>query len=200
MLYGYARVSTRDQNADRQLISIREFADKEYPGEEIRIYVDKQSGKDFNRSEYKSLMRRIKRGDVLLVSSIDRLGRNYDDMTEEWRKITRVKGIFIVVLDMSLLDTRRNGDITYEFMAELSLQFLSYFAHIEREKIRERQAEGIAAAHARGVRFGKPPRRRPDDFEAVRAQWMAGEISARQAGRLLGCSHSTFLTWVNDAE
>lgn len=151
-VYGYVRVSTKEQNEDRQIIALREF-----PVDEKSIYTDKLSGKDFNRPCYRKLLRRLRKGDVLVIKSIDRLGRNYEEILEQWRIITKVKKADIVVLDMPLLDTRAKGrDLTGTFIADLVLQILSYVAETERENIRQRQREGIAAARMRGIRFGRP--------------------------------------------
>ena len=193
MEYGYARVSTKEQNEQRQLIALREFGI-----EEKRIYVDKQSGKDFERPNYQKLVRKMKSDDTLIIKSIDRLGRNYEEILEQWRVITKEKQVAIVVLDMPLLDTRRNRDLTGTLIADSVLQLLSYVAQTEREFIHQRQAEGIAAAKARGVRFGRKPMERPKEYEAVKKYWQTGELSARAAAKQLGISHRTFLLWVND--
>lgn len=193
MEYGYARVSTREQNAERQLIALTGFGILE-----TAIYVDKQSGKDFERTQYRRLLRKLKDGDTLVVKSIDRLGRNYEEILEQWRIITKEKRAAIVVLDMPLLDTRQNRDLTGTLIADIVLQLLSYVAQTEREFIRHRQAEGIAAAKARGVRFGRQPMQRPENFPFVRQQWECGEISARQAAEQLKITHRTFLLWVKE--
>lgn len=180
MEYGYARVSTKEQNEERQLIALTAFgvaADA--------IFVDKQSGKDFERMQYRKLIRKLKDGDTLVVKSIDRLGRNYDEILEQWRVITKEKRAAIVVLDMPLLDTRQNRDLTGTLIADIVLQLLSYVAQTEREFIRQRQAEGIAAAKARGVQFGRRPMQRPENFQVLRQKWEYGEISARQAAAQL---------------
>jgi len=191
-IYGYVRVSTREQNEDRQLIAMRGFgvADKD-------IYLDKQSGKDFRRQAYQELLAKLKPNDTLVIKSIDRLGRDYDDILEQWRVITKERHIAIVVIDMPLLDTRqKERDLTGTFVADLVLQILSYVAQQEREFIRQRQAEGIEAAKVRGVKFGRPPMERPEAFPIVRDVWERGEISAREAGRRLGINYKTFLAWV----
>ena len=193
MEYGYVRVSTKEQNEQRQMIALREFGI-----EEKRIYMDKQSGKDFERAKYKKLLRKIKSGDTLVVKSIDRLGRNYDEILEQWRIITKEKQVAIVVLDMPLLDTRQNRDLTGTLIADIVLQLLSYVAQTEREFIRQRQAEGIAAAKAQGVQFGRKPMARPASFFLLKDQWKQDQISARAAARQLGITHSTFLRWVNE--
>ena len=192
-LYGYIRVSTREQNEDRQLIAMREFG-----VDDSNIFLDKQSGKNFDRPAYSSLLKKIEPGDTLIIKSIDRLGRHYNDILEQWRIITKERLVAIVVLDMPLLDTRqKERDLTGTFIADLVLQILSYVAQTEREFIRQRQAEGILAAQARGVRFGRPPTKRPDLFEELRTAWIYKEISAREAARRLNITHSTFLSWVN---
>ena len=193
MEYGYARVSTKEQNEERQLIALTAFgvaADA--------IFVDKQSGKNFERMQYRKLIRKLKDGDTLVVKSIDRLGRNYEEILEQWRVITKEKRAAIVVLDMPLLDTRQNRDLTGTLIADIVLQLLSYVAQTEREFIRQRQAEGIAAAKARGVRFGRQPMQRPENFPLVQQRWERGEISARQAGEQLKITHRTFLRWVKE--
>jgi len=191
-LYGYVRVSTREQNEDRQLIAMRGFGVVDE-----NIYIDKQSGKDFRRQVYQKLLAKLKPGDTLVIKSIDRLGRDYDDILEQWRIITKERHIAIVVIDMPLLDTRqKERDLTGTFVADLVLQILSYVAQQEREFIRQRQTEGIEAAKARGVKFGRPPKEHPEIFPTVRDAWERGEISAREAGRRLGINHKTFLIWV----
>ena len=190
-VFGYVRVSTREQNEARQFIAMREFGI-----EEKHIFMDKQSGKDFDRPQYKKLIRKIKAGDTLVIKSIDRLGRNYEEIIEQWRVITKEKQAAIVVLDMPLLDTRQGRDLTGTLIADIVLQLLSYVAQTEREFIKRRQAEGIAAAKARGVRFGSKPMEKPDNFSECRSKWEHGEISAREAGRRLNVSHKTFLSWV----
>ena len=193
MEYGYIRVSTREQNEQRQLLAMREFGIPQN-----RIYMDKQSGKDFERTQYRRLMRKLKDGDTLVIKSIDRLGRNYEEILEQWRIITKEKGAAIVVLDMPLLDTRRNRDLTGTLIADIVLQLLSYVAQTEREFIHQRQAVGIAAAKARGVKFGRPRKALPEGFGEVKARWERGELSARAAGKLLGVTHRSFLLWAQD--
>lgn len=195
MEYGYIRVSTKEQNEQRQLIAMREFGIAEN-----RVYMDKQSGKDFERHRYKCLIKKLRPGDLLVVQSIDRLGRNYSEILEQWRLITKEKRADILVLDMPLLDTRRGRDLTGVFIADLVLQILSYVAQTEREMIRKRQAEGIAAAKARGVHFGRSPMPMPEAYEKVRQKWENGELSARAAAAALGVSHSTFLKWVREGQ
>lgn len=191
MEYGYARVSTKEQNEQRQTIALTQFGVLSQ-----NIYVDKQSGKDFERTQYRRLMRKLKAGDILAVKSIDRLGRNYVEILEQWRIITMQKNVAIVVLDMPLLDTRKNRDLTGTLIADIVLQLLSYVAQTEREFIHQRQAEGIAAAKARGVRFGRPPMPKPEKFTILQRKWMRGEISARKAAEQLKITHRTFLLWV----
>ena len=190
MEYGYARVSTKEQNEERQLIALTGFGIAENA-----IFVDKQSGKDFERTQYRRLMRKLKNGDTLVVKSIDRLGRNYEEILEQWRIITKEKRAAIVVLDMPLLDTRQNRDLTGTLIADIVLQLLSYVAQTEREFIHRRQSEGIAAAKARGVRFGPAPMRRPDGFDTYAKMWSCGETSAREAAKQLHVCHKTFLKW-----
>ena len=193
MMYGYARVSTVAQNEARQIIALEEFgiATK-------NIYTDKQSGKDFERDCYQKLYRKLKTDDVLVIKSIDRLGRNYAEILEEWRKITKEKHAAIVVIDMPLLDTRKSRDLTGTLISDIVLQLLSYVAQTEREYIRRRQAEGIAAAKERGVRFGRPPMERPYRFRELKSAWESNKVSARAASRELGISHTSFLKWVRE--
>ena len=191
MMYGYIRVSTKDQHEDRQMIAMQEFGVSEK-----HIYMDKLSGKDFDRPQYKRLLRRLKGGDTLVVKSIDRLGRDYSEIQNQWRIITKEKKANIVVLDMQLLDTRQKGrDLTGTFIADLVLQILSYVAQVERENIKQRQAEGIAAAKAKGVRFGREKMPIPEEFYALRTRYREGSITASAAARELGVAHSTFLKW-----
>lgn len=190
MEYGYIRVSTKEQNEHRQLIALTEFG---IPPKDI--VMDKQSGKDFARPGYRRLIRKMKPGDTMVIKSIDRLGRNYDEILEQWRIVTKEKQAFIVVLDMPLLDTRQARDLTGTLIADLVLQLLSYVAQTEREYIRQRQAEGIAAAKQRGVKFGRRPKERPAEFLLLKQQWESGELSSRTAAQELGISHVTFLNW-----
>lgn len=194
--YGYVRVSSKDQNETRQLCAM---AGQNIPQE--RIFVDKQSGKDFNRPQYKRLLKKLKPGDLLIVHSIDRLGRNYDEILEQWRIITKEKQSDIYVLDFPLLDTRsRSGDhdLTGRFISNLVLQTLAYVAQKERESIHQRQAEGIAAAKARDVHFGRKALPQPPEFNDLRELWLKGEISAREASKKIHVSHSTFLKWAKE--
>lgn len=186
-VYGYVRVSTKEQNEDRQLRALDRV---QIPKEDI--YVDKESGKDFNRPMYRRLVRRMRQNDVLYVKSIDRLGRNYEEILEQWRVLTKEKGVDIVVLDMPLLDTRRGKDLVGTFLSDIVLQILSFVAENERKNIRERQREGIAAAKQRGVRFGRPAMPMPDNFEQVYARWLAKDISGEEAARLCEITASTF--------
>lgn len=193
--YGYARVSSRDQNLNRQLDAL-----SAYGVEPENIFADHASGKDFDRPRYRELLRALRDGDVLVVLSIDRLGRNYSEILEEWRRITKELGAAIVVLDMPLLDTRAKGngapDVTSTLIADIVLQLLSYVAQVERENIHQRQAEGIAAAQARGVRFGRPRKPRPPQFELVRTTYEAGAITRSQAAKRLGVCVGTFDRWM----
>ena len=194
-IYGYARVSSKDQNENLQVHALQDFGIMSK-----RIFVDYQSGKDFNRPQYKKLLRRLKTDSVLVVKSIDRLGRNYAEILEQWRIITREKGAAIVVLDMPLLDTRNRKDFLGTIIADLALQLMSAFAQMERDAIKQRQAEGIAAAKARGVKFGRPPLKRPENFSEVFADWESGKISALKAGKILGVHPQTFLKWTRVAQ
>jgi DNA invertase Pin-like site-specific DNA recombinase len=186
-IYGYIRVSSRDQNEDRQQIALKELAIPEK-----NIFMDKQSGKDFERPQYKKMLRRMKKDDLLYVKSIDRLGRNYGEILEQWRVLTKEKGIDIVVLDMPLLDTRRGKDLMGTFLSDIVLQVLSFVAENERTNIRQRQAEGIAAAKAKGVRFGRPPAPLPENFHIVYQQWKNGRITGLAAAAACDMPMSTF--------
>lgn len=189
-MYGYVRVSTREQNEARQMIAMEQF------GVDRRaVFVEKQSGKDFERPQYMRLRRKLKAGDTLVIKSIDRLGRNYEEILQQWRLLTREKGVAIVVLDMPLLDTRHDKDLTGTLIADIVLQLLSYVAQVEREFIRQRQAEGIAAARARGVHFGAKPIETPAGYKDCYERWKRGELSARAAARELHVTHPTFLKW-----
>ena len=190
-IYGYVRVSSKDQNAERQMIALHA-----YGVENRNIFLDKWSGKDFDRPEYLRMVDKLKKDDLLIIKSIDRLGRNYNEILEQWRILTKEKEIDILVLDMPLLDTRMNRDLIGTLIADIVLQLLSYVAQTEREFIKQRQAEGIAVAKARGVRFGRLPSTRPDDYSYCVTQWADGKMSARQAGKQLGVAHTTFLTWL----
>ena len=192
-VYGYIRVSSADQNEDRQLVALRSC---KVP--ECNLFVDKQSGKDFERPEYRRMLRRLKRDDLLYVKSIDRLGRNYGEILEQWRLLTKEKGVDIVVLDMPLLDTRSGKDLMDTFIADLVLQILSFVAQNERENIRQRQAEGIAAAKARGVPFGRPALPLPENFEEVVSSWRNKEIDFASALQQTGMRPATFYRRLKD--
>ncbi len=191
--YGYVRVSTKEQNEDRQMIAMAEFG-----VEAGHIILDKQSGKDFERPGYRRLLRRLKAGDTLVIKSIDRLGRNYNEILEQWRLLTKEKQVAIVVLDMPLLDTRQGRDLTGILIADIVLQLLSYVAQTEREFNRQRQAEGIAAAKARGVHFGRKSKERGENYETILAAWKRGDLSGRAAAKELGVAHGTFQRWCKE--
>lgn len=185
--YGYVRVSSQDQNEDRQLIALREkLVDPK------QTYIDKQSGKDFDRPQYKKMLKKLKAGDLLYVLSIDRLGRNYEEIQRQWRTLTKDIGIDICVIDMPLLDTRNGKDLMGTFIADLVLQILSFVAQSERENIKKRQAEGIAAARARGVHLGRPSKETPDDFAQIVKDWESGKILFDKALKLSGLTETTF--------
>lgn len=186
-VYGYVRVSSIDQNEDRQM-----FAMEKVNVAKKNIFIDKQSGKDFERPNYKKLVKKLKAGDLLYVLSIDRLGRNYKDIQEQWRILTKEIGVDICVIDMPLLDTRNGKDLMGTFIADLVLQILSFVAQSERENIKKRQAQGIAAAKARGVRFGRPETPLPDDFEYIIKSWEKGSISTANVLKKCNMSESTF--------
>ena len=186
-VYGYIRVSSRDQNEDRQLIAMQEL---KVPRN--NIYMDKQSGKDFNRPKYKRLLRRLRQDDLLYIKSIDRLGRNYSEILEQWRVLTKEKGIDIVVLDMPLLDTRRGKDLMGTFLSDIVLQVLSFVAENERTSIRQRQAEGIAAAKAKGVQFGRPEILVPDNFPEIVAAWEEKRLPLTEVLKKCNMSETTF--------
>lgn len=185
--YGYIRVSTREQNEDRQRLALGRQA---IPLG--NIFADKQSGKDFDRPQYQRLVKKLRRDDLLYIHSIDRLGRNYREILDQWRLLTKEKGVDIVVLDMPLLDTRRGKDLMGTFLSDIVLQVLSFVAENERANIRQRQAEGIAAAKARGVRFGRPPRPLPENFDQLHRAWRDKKITLRQAADACGMPVSTF--------
>ena len=185
--YGYIRVSSADQNEDRQLLALQEL---KIP--QSNLFIDKQSGKDFQRPEYKKMVSRLKAGDLLYIKSIDRLGRNYEEIQNQWRILTKEKGVDIVVLDMELLDTRREKNLLGTFIADLVLQVLSFVAQSERESIRQRQAEGIAAAKVRGVQFGRPPKEPPANFGELVRKWEQRRIKTADIVRLCQMSRSTF--------
>ena len=191
-MYGYARVSSKDQNLNRQLDALSAVGVSEES-----VFVDYLSGRNFDRPGYRSLVERLQPGDVLVVKSIDHLGRNYDEILGQWRLLTKQRSIDIVVLDMPLLDTRSTSGhgVTGKLIADIVLELLSYVAHVERDNIRQRQAEGIAAARARGVRLGRPALAGPEEFDAVHRKWKDGCLNSRQAAESLGVSHTTFLKW-----
>ena len=186
-IYGYIRVSSKEQNEDRQLIAMR---NAQVP--EKSIFLDKQSGKDFERPMYKKMVRRLKKDDLVYIKSIDRLGRNYQEVVEQWQYLTRVKQVDIVVIEMPLLDTRRGKDLVGTFLSDIVLQVLSFVAENERTNIRSRQKEGIEAAKARGVRFGRPRKPVPEKFPEMRDRWLAGELSVAAASAACGMPRSTF--------
>ena len=186
-VYGYIRVSSKDQKEDRQQIALKEV------GVELRnIYIDKQSGKDFNRPQYKKMLRKLKKDDLLYIKSIDRLGRNYEEILQQWRILTKEKGVDIVVLDMPLLDTRRGKDLMGTFLSDIVLQVLSFVAENERTNIKQRQAEGIAAAKAQGIKFGRPPLPLPDNFYEVHKAWRSKKITLKQAAEACNMPVGTF--------
>ena len=189
MNYGYARVSTREQNLDRQIAALMEAGVAKN-----KIFSDKQSGKDFARLQYQKMKYKMKSGDVMFVKELDRLGRNYDEIIAEWRELTKVKGVDIVVLDMPLLDTRQGeGGLTGQFISDMALTILSYVADIERQKNRRRQAEGIAIAKEKGIKFGRPVKSDPEMFKEIAIQYLNKELSSRQAAEMCGLCQSTFL-------
>ncbi|MCI8666147.1 MAG: recombinase family protein [Dorea sp.] len=187
MVYGYVRVSTREQNEDRQMKAMNQ---KEVPVK--NIYIDKQSGKDFERPMYNRMLKKLREDDLIYVKSIDRLGRNYEEILEQWRILTKEKKVDIVVLDMDLLDTRRGKDLMGTFLSDIVLQVLSFVAENERKNIRERQKEGIEAAKSRGVQFGRPRRNVPDDFEQICHRWNSGQILGKEAADLCDMPLTTF--------
>lgn len=193
--FGYVRVSTPEQCIDRQTDAL-----KAEGVSEADIFVDRWSGKDFNRPAYQKMLKLMRPGDLLIVLSIDRLGRNYHEILQEWRKLREVIGVDIKILDMPVLNTKQDNDLISDLISDIVLQLLSYVAQTEREFILQRQKEGIAAAKRRGVRFGRPYLPVPVEFEGLRQQWRNNKISAREAGSILHVSHTTFLRWVKEAE
>lgn len=187
-IYGYVRVSTKDQNEDRQLAAMQEL---QIP--EKNIFIDKMSGKDFDRPMYKRMIKKMKKDDLLYIKSIDRLGRNYEEILEQWRVLTKEKKVDIIVLDMPLLDTRRGKDLMGTFLSDIVLQVLSFVAENERTNIKQRQAEGIAVAKAKGVRFGRPPKPLPENFHKVYLKWKSGKITGVEAANACNMPMSTFL-------
>lgn len=195
--YGYARVSSRDQNLNRQLDALQAF-----PLSPESIYVDKCTGATFDRPRYQALVRKMQAGDVLVIKSIDRLGRNYAEILDQWHSLTRDLGVDVVVLDMPLLDTRGTSaegrDLTGQFISDVVLQLLSYIAQVERENIHQRQAEGIAAAKARGAKFGRPRKQPPADWEGIRDRIACGELTQVEAARQLGVCRNTLRRWLKE--
>ena len=193
-IYGYIRISTREQNEERQIVTMKNFG-----VQSENLFIDKQSGKDFNRPAYIELLTKLRPADTMVLKSIDRLGRNFYEILEQWRLITVEKQASIVVLDMPLLDTRRQkNDLTSQLISTLVLQLLSYVAQIERDLIHQRQAEGIAVAKAKGIRFGRPIKDKPNNYQEVFDEWQQGKISAREAGRKLQVNYKTFLKWARN--
>ena len=186
-VYGYVRVSTKNQNEDRQLVTMQEL---KIP--EKNIYIDKISGKDFKRPMYLRMVKKMKPDDLLYIKSIDRLGRNYEEILEQWRVLTKEKRADIVVIDMPLLDTRRGKDLMGTFLSDIVLQVLSFVAENERINIKQRQAEGIAVAKQKGVKFGRPPKPLPENFPSVYAEWKCGKITGAEAARLCKMPVSSF--------
>lgn len=185
--YGYIRVSSRDQNEEQQFIALQSKGVKK-----SCIYIDKKSGKDFDRPQYKKLIKKLKPGDLLMIQSIDRLGRNYEEVQNQWRFLTKEKEVDICVIDMPLLDTRQGKDLLGTFIADIVLQILSFVAQNEREYIRKRQAEGIAAAKTRGVKFGRPPIPLPDNFHAIHKAWRTKKLTLKQAAEACNMPVGTF--------
>lgn len=194
-IYGYVRVSTREQNEDRQMIAMKEEGINRK-----NIYMDKQSGKDFNRPMYRKLLKRLKEKDVLYIKSIDRLGRNYEEILEQWRVLTKEKNVEVVVMDMPILDTRMGKDLLGTLIADLVLTLLSYVSENERSNIKSRQKEGIEAAKQRGVQFGRPKKQVPENFEQIYQQWMRKEINAKEAARRCNFSKATFYNRVKERD
>lgn len=192
MRYGYVRVSTKDQNIARQMSALTDSGiEKKY------IYIDKESGKDFNRKNYRRLLKKLKAEDEVYVKSIDRLGRDYDEIIKQWQVITKEKEAHIIVLDFPLLDTRKQEQgLTGKFIADLVLQILSYVAQVERENIHQRQLEGIREAKKRGVAFGRPRKEVSKEFDSVAKEWQRGKLSFREGARLLNTNHMTFERWL----
>lgn len=186
-IYGYIRVSSKDQNICRQVLPMEQL---NIPKQ--NLFIDRQSGSDFDRPAYKKLMRRLRQGDILYIKSIDRLGRNYNEILEQWRYLTKGRNIDIVVMDMPLLDTRCENDLLKSFVIDIVLQILSFVAENERNNIRSRQAEGIAAAKKRGVKFGRPRKPLPENFDTIYKKWKMKELSVRQASEKCNMTKSTF--------
>lgn len=189
--YGYVRVSSRDQNEARQMIALREAGVPDG-----NIYLDKQSGKDFDRPAWKRLKRKLKKGDVVFIKSLDRMGRDYKDVQEQWRALNKVKGVDIVILDMPLLDTRADKNLVGTLISDIVLQLLAFVAQTERENIRQRQREGIDAAMARGVKFGRPHRDLPESFEGAYQAWASGKKNLSEAASMCGLPRSSFRNYI----
>ena len=192
MVFGYIRVSTKEQNEDRQIIALNE-----YNVPEKNIYMDKQSGKDFDRKQYKRMLRAVKENDLIIIKSIDRLGRNYAEILEQWRTIAKIKKADIFVIDMPILDTRRGKDLMGTFLSDIVLQVLSFVAESERDNIKQRQAEGIAAAKAKGVKFGRPPKELPPNFKYIYKKWINKELSVKEAAEACDMPMTTFFYRAN---
>ena len=195
MVYGYVRVSSREQNEDRQMLALNE---REVP--EKNIYIDKQSGKDFKRPMYNRMLKKLREDDLIYVKSIDRLGRNYEEILEQWRILTKEKKVDIVVIDMELLDTRRGKDLMGTFLSDIVLQVLSFVAENERKNIRQRQKEGIEAAKLRGVQFGRPLKPMPENFRHIYDRWIGKEITGEEAAQLCNVARATFYRKVREWE
>ena len=195
MIYGYARVSTKEQNEARQIKALTDFG-----VDQRKIFLDKQSGKDFNRDNYQKLIRKLKEDDVVVFQSIDRMGRQYEEIIEQWKLITKDKKASIVILDMPLLNTAEDKDLTRKLIADIVLQLMSYVAETERAFIKKRQKEGIELAKQRGIHFGRSPIEIPEQFPALKEQYLENKISARSAARLLNISHQTFIKWVKQED
>jgi len=193
-VYGYIRVSTREQNEARQLIAMQ----KQGVPEE-NLFIDKQSGKDFERAGYRKMLKTLKPGDTLILKSLDRLGRDYKEVLEQWRVITKEKEVDVFVIDTPVLDTRRSNDLVGTLIADIILAVFSCVAEMERTFNHQRQSEGILAAKKRGVKFGRSPKARPVLFDSIREAWEKGQLSARRAARILGITHRTFLKWTRES-
>lgn len=190
--YAYIRVSSKDQNISRQVKAMKEVGIHEK-----NMFIDKQSGKNFNRVAYKRLLKKLKTGDEIYIKAIDRLGRNYDEIIEQWRYLTKIKDVDVAVLDFPLLNTRSSVDgLTGKFLADIVLQILSYVAQVERENTRQRQTEGIKIAREKGIKFGRPQREYPENFEEIYLMWISNEISKREGAKLLNTNHNTFSRWI----
>ena len=190
--YAYIRVSSKDQNISRQVRAMKEVGIHEK-----NMFIDKQSGKNFNRGAYKRLVKKLKTGDEIYIKAIDRLGRNYDEIIEQWRYLTKIKDVDVAVLDFPLLNTKSSVDgLTGKFLADIVLQILSYVAQVERENTRQRQTEGIKIAREKGIKFGRPQREYPENFEEIYLMWISKKISKREGAKLLNTNHNTFSRWI----